>query len=271
LRRLPKILGGVFAAYGLVVLGMYAGQRRLLYFPDPSRVSPAARGLVGVEERELETADGERIVVWYGKASPGAPTFLYFHGNGGNLSVRSPRFERFMREGWGVFMMSYRGYSGSSGSPTEANNLADARIAYDALAREGVHPSAVIIYGESLGTGVAVRIAADRESAGLVLEAPYTSVADVAADTYPFLPVRSLVIDRYESKKYIANVRVPLLVLHGDRDDVIPIGFGRELFGLGNEPKRFALFAGAGHSNLYLDGNTALDEVRRYVRELRRP
>ncbi len=180
------------------------------------------------------------------------------------------RIRRFMGEGWGVYMMTYRGYGGGSGRPTEVNNVADARLAYGALVLEGVAPSSIIAYGESLGSGIAVRIAIERQVAGLILDAPYTSIVDVAAGAYPFLPVRTFLIDRYETTKYIANLKVPLLILHGERDGVVPVAMGRELARLANEPKRLVTFPNGGHSNLYIDGNNALEAVRRWIAGLER-
>jgi hypothetical protein len=259
------------AALGVLALGaIYFGQRRLIYYPDRVHTAPVEAGLAGVEERILKTPDGARVVAWYGKAKPGQPTILYFHGNAGSLANRAPRIERFMGEGWGVYMMTYRGYGGGTGKPTEANNVADARLALGALVHEGVEPSSIILYGESLGTGIAVRLAAERQVAGVVLDAPYTSLVDVAAGVYPFLPVRLALADRYESSKYIKQVHAPLLILHGERDEVIPVAMGRELFRLANEPKRLAVFPNGGHSDLYLDGNGALEAMRSWVNELRR-
>ena len=149
-------------------------------------------GLTGVEERVLKTPDGARVVAWYGKARPGQPTLLYFHGNAGSLADRAARIHRFMGEGWGVYMMTYRGYGGGTGSPSETANVADARLAYGALVQEGVDPASIILYGESLGTGVAVRLATERPAAGLILDAPYTSIVEIAAQAYSYLPVRYL-------------------------------------------------------------------------------
>ena len=263
-----KIALGVVCIYALVAFAAYFGQRRLMYFPDRVRIAPAQAGLTNVEERLLRTPDGARLVAWYGKAKPGQPTLLYFHGNGGGLADRAPRFERFMAEGWGVYMMAYRGYSGSSGSPSEAANIADARLAYGALVHEGVDPKSIILYGESLGSGVAARIATERPVAGLILDAPYTSIVALAAQVYPYLPVRQLLSDRYETDKVIAQVKMPVLILHGERDPVIPVAMGRELARLANEPKRLVTFANGGHSDLYVNGNNALDPVRDWVRGL---
>jgi fermentation-respiration switch protein FrsA (DUF1100 family) len=261
---------GVVALCALALGALYFGQRRLIYYPDRARTLPAEVGLVGVEERVLRTPDGARVVAWYGKARPGQPTILYFHGNAGSLANRAPRIERFMGEGWGVYMMTYRGYGGGTGSPTETHNVADARLAYGVLVHEGVEPSSIILYGESLGTGIAVRLATERQVAGVVLDAPYTSLVDVAAGVYPFLPVRALLADRYESTKYIRQVHVPVLILHGELDRVIPVAMGRELFRRANEPKRLAVFPNGGHSDLYLNDNGALDSVRAWIGELSR-
>lgn len=267
---LIKLALGALCVYLAIALAAYLGQRRLMYFPDRARTLPAAAGLAGVEERMLKTPDGARVVAWYGKARPGEPTILYFHGNAGSLLSRAPRVERFMKEGWGVYMVSYRGYSGGTGNPTESANVADARLAYGALLLEGVDPASVILYGESLGSGVAVRLATERQVGGVVLDAPYTAIVDIAAKAYPFLPVRLLLADRYESTRYIAQVKAPLLILHGERDVVIPVAMGRELFRLANEPKRLVTFPAGGHSDLYLDGNGALEAVRDWVRKLER-
>ena len=263
-----KIAVFALCAYAAIVLAAYLGQRRLMYFPDPERIQPAEEDLPGVSERILKAPDGARLVVWYGAAKPGKPTILYFHGNAGGLADRAPRIQRFMDQGWGVYMLAYRSYGGSTGNPTETKNVADARLAYGALVQEGIDPASIVIYGESLGTGVAVRLATERPAAGLILDAPYTSVVEIAAQGYPVLPVRLLLKDRYETRKYLAQVHMPLLIMHGERDRVIPVAMGRELFKLANEPKRLATFPNAGHSNIYVDGNPALAAVKTWIGEL---
>jgi len=254
----------------LLLLVVYFGQRKLIYFPDRSRVLPGQLGLPGVEERVLKTPDGERLIAWYGKARPGEPTLLYFHGNGGGLRERAERIRQFTGEGWGVYLMAYRGYAGSSGTPSEAANVADARLAYGALLLEGVAPETVIAYGESLGTNVATRIAVERKVGGLILEAPYTSIAKLGGQIYPLLPVGLLLIDRYETDKVIAQVNVPILILHGQRDRTVPVSMGREIASLARAPTQLAVLANAGHSNLFGDDNDALAVVREWLRTLAR-
>jgi fermentation-respiration switch protein FrsA (DUF1100 family) len=261
----------LIVAIGWVLLGLaaYLGQRRLMYFPNRERIPPAAAGLFEVAEKVLATPDGERVVAWTGKAAAGQPTLLYFHGNGGGLLERAERIRRFRREGWGVLLMAYRGYAGSSGSPSERANLADGRLAYGALLAEGVAQKDIILYGESIGTGVAAHLAAELPAGGLVLEAPFTSAVEVGARAYPFLPVSLLLKDRYETRNCIGRVRMPLLILHGEQDNTIPVAMARELFRLANEPKRLATFPAGGHSDLYLDGNGALAVVKDWLAGVR--
>lgn len=237
------------ALYGMLVLSAYFLQRRLIYFPDTQRISPASVNLPDVEERALRTADGETVLVWYGRAKPGYPTLLYFHGNAGSFEFRQERIRRYMARGVGMFMMTYRGYGGSSGTPSERANVADALLAYDTLVAEGVAPADIIVYGESLGTGVAVQLAAQKRVGGLILDAPYTSLVDVAAQVYPYLPSRWLMTDRYETLRYIGKVHTPLLVMQGERDEVVPIAMGRAVFAAANEPKTLKTFPEAGHSD----------------------
>jgi fermentation-respiration switch protein FrsA (DUF1100 family) len=263
-----KLAVGAAVVYAVVALAAFLGQRKLMYFPDTERAEPSEEGLTGVAERTIETPDGHRLVAWYGKARQGKPTLLYFHGNAGNLADRAPRIARFMGESWGVYMLSYRGYGGSTGSPSEAANVADARLAYHALLKEGVPPASIVAYGESLGSGVAVRIAAELAVAGIILDAPFTSISEIAARAYPFLPVRLLLIDRYESTRYIGAIKSPLLILHGARDGIVPVAMGRELARLAPEPKTLVVFPDGNHSDLYVNGNNAIDTVRAWIDRL---
>jgi fermentation-respiration switch protein FrsA (DUF1100 family) len=264
---LIKSLLALLAAYLLLVVAAYYVQRRLMYFPDTERVAPASVGLANVTERVLETPDGERVIAWYAPARPGQPTILYFHGNGGSLEARSERVRKYAERGRGIFMMTYRGYGGSTGVPSERANVADAKLAYDTLAKEGVRGRDIIVYGESLGSGVAVQVAAEREVGGLILDAPYTSTVDVAELVYPYLPARWLMTDRYETLRYLGGVKAPLLVVHGEKDSIIPIAMGRRVHAAAIGPAEIVTFAQAGHSDHHLFGsydaiNAWIDRVR---------
>jgi fermentation-respiration switch protein FrsA (DUF1100 family) len=264
---LLKATLGLASAYALVVLAMWLGQRRLMYVPDPTRARPVAVGLHGVHEVELATADGARLVVWRAVPAEGRPTLLYLHGNAGNLATRADRARRYRAKGYGLAMLSYRGYGGSSGAPSEAANVTDARALYDRLVAEGIAAGDIVLYGESLGSGVAVQLAASVPVGAVVLDSPYTSIVDVAVRAYPFLPVRPLLLDRYESERSIRQIGAPLLVLHGKLDQVIPFEMGAALFATASEPKRFVDYPSGGHSNL--DEHGAVEDVDRWLSELR--
>jgi len=251
------------SAYGIIAVAAFIAQRRLMYFPDATRVPPSSFALTGVEEQVLETPDGARLIAWYGRAAPGRPTLLYFHGNAGNLANRSERVRKYTSRGYGVFMLSYRGYSGSTGRASEQANVADAKLAYDALIADGVAPGDIVLYGESLGSGIAVQLAAEKPVGGLVLDAPYTSIVDVAAGAYPFFPVRWFLFDRYETLRYLPKVHAPLLVLHGEEDEVIPVAMGRAVYEAANAPKEIVTFPGAGHSDHHLFGSS--EEAYRWI------
>ena len=268
MRLLVKLLRIVAGAYVAVFAVLFFAQQKLLYNIDPVHTAPAAAGLEGVAEIQLATPDGETLIGWWGHAPPGQPTLLYFHGQGGTLVARKARVQRFMNEGWGVYMITWRGYGGSTGSPSEAHNVADAGVAYAALRQSGVAAGDIVLYGESLGTGIAVQLATHVRAAGLVLDAPYTSTVDVAAARYPFFPVRLAMRDTYDSTRYIKDVHMPVLVLHGEQDTIIPIQYGRSLFALANEPKQLAVFPNGRHSDLYFHG--ALDTVRAFIGRLRK-
>lgn len=265
---LVKLLRIGVLAYGAIFAALFFAQHKLLYNIDPVRTAPAVMDLAGVQEVELKTTDGATLVAWHGPAKPGHPTLLYFHGQGGTLQARAPRFKRFMSQGWGVYMITWRGYGGSTGSPSEANNVADAAMAYDAVRSAGLSDKDIVLYGESLGTGVAVQLAARVQAAGLILDAPYTSTVDVAAARYPFFPVRLAMRDTYDSTRFIKNVRMPILILHGAQDTIIPVQYGRELFATANEPKQLAVYPNGRHTDLYFHG--ALDTVREFIGRVRR-
>lgn len=259
-------LVAVAAFSALLVWTTQMLQQTLMYYPSTERVPPSAEELDAVEERVLSTPDGERVLVWYGRAKPGMPTLLYFHGNAGSLADRAERIRKYMVKGFGMFMMSYRGFSGSSGSPSERANVADANLAYDALAASGVSPQDIIIYGESLGSNVAVQVAAKREAAGLILDAPYTSMVDLAKLHYPQLPLRWLMTDRYDTMRDIADVHIPLLIIQGGKDTIVPPAMGKVVFATAHEPKKLAAFPEADHTEHYKYGS--YDVIFRWVREV---
>lgn len=247
--RLAAIL--LVSLYLLAALFMYVSQRSYQYFPSREGLAAAAVGLLGVADLKLVTEDGETLQVWYSAARPGKPTILYLHGNGGELSGRDDRFAAYQAQGFGVLFVSYRGYGASTGSPSEEGLVRDARAAYDWLIAQGIGRDAIMLVGESLGSGVAVQLAAERPVGAVALEAPYYSAADIAASIYWWLPVRLLMKDKFDSFLHIGKVRAPLLIIHGDQDEIIPLGEGRKLFDSANEPKQMVVVPGGTHGMIF--------------------
>jgi uncharacterized protein len=248
-------VGGFLLVCWIGTVGLlYATQRRLLFQPDPERVAPVRTGLMGVREEVIATPDGERLIAWWSPPAAGKPVFLYFHGNGGNLTARAGRLKLFQQAGFGGLMLSARGYGGSSGHPSESALVADAKLAFDWLVSHGVAADQIIVFGESLGTGLAVQVAAERPARALILDSPYTSLVDVAAGKFPWIPVRWLMTDQMDSMAVIGKVRAPLLVIHGDQDDLVPYVLGAKLFAAANEPKRLLTLPGVGHVAPLKDG-----------------
>ncbi len=241
------VLGLLYLA---AVAGMFVMQRQFQYFPSRNNPPPAAVGLADVTAESIATPDGEILVLWYAPAA-GQPTILYFQGNGGDIADRADRFAAYRAQGFGVAFLSYRGYGGSTGRPTEAGLLTDARAAYDWLTARGTAPGMIALVGESLGTGVAVQLAAERRVGAVVLEAPYAAAVDIAAGIYPWLPVRLLMKDQFRSIDHIAAVTAPILILHGTDDRVIPYASGRALYDAVTAPTIFVSLDGEGHEALY--------------------
>jgi fermentation-respiration switch protein FrsA (DUF1100 family) len=249
--------------YVIVLAAMYFGQRSLMYQPDATRVDPGTLGLGSVKERILAMPDGTQLIAWTAPASTGKPTIFYLHGNAGNLASRAEQVRRFRGEGWGVFFLSYRGYGGSSGAPSEKKLVGDALAVFDILVKEGVPATDIVLFGESLGTGVATQVAAQRPAHALILDAPYTSMARLAGDIYPWLPIDRFILDRYETLSVIGLVKMPILVLHGLLDHLVPVAMGKAVFAAAPEPKQLKLFPKGTHVDLFDNG--ALDTMRAFL------
>jgi hypothetical protein len=247
--KLTLLSFGVLYAAGLS--GLYFFQRDLQYFPTRRDPPPEAVGLAGVTRAPITTPDGETLVLWFSLPDADRPVLVFLHGNAGEIADRADRFAFYQGRGFGVAFLSWRGYGGSTGRPTEPGLLADAQAAYDWVRAEGIPPGRIVLVGESLGTGPAVITAARNPLAALVLEAPYSAAVDIARRAYPVVPVGLLMRDQYRSRDHIGAVQAPLLILHGARDRVIPQASGRRLFDLANEPKTFLSLGPVGHEALF--------------------
>ncbi|WP_006244534.1 alpha/beta hydrolase [Mycolicibacterium tusciae] len=261
MRRLAIVAAIVaLVASGLLAF-VWSQQRQLIYFPSPGPVPPAVAMLPNGQDLVLETDDGIRLGAWYFPVSGGGPAVLVCNGNGGDRSDRVELAAALNRMGLSVLLFDYRGYGGNAGKPSEDGTTADARAAQAWLAvQPGVEK--IVYFGESLGAAVAVGLAIERAPAALILRSPFTSLTDVGAMHYPWLPVRLLLTDRYPSIDRIGSVHVPLMVIAGDRDDIVPEALSRRLFDAANEPKRYVVVPGAGHNDQeLLDGRQMLADI----------
>jgi hypothetical protein len=259
---LAAILVSGLCVYAGVLAMLYFTQRSLLYFPETIHTTPAAAGLPQAEEVTLTTSDGERIFAWHLPPRDGKPVILYLHGNGGALRYRVERFSRLATDGIGLVAVEYRGYGGSTGTPSERGLIADAEAAY-AFAAARYSTQQIVLWGESLGSGVAVALAAEKPVGRVILEAPFTSAAAVGAKHYWYVPVRLLMTDQFRSDERIGKVSAPLLILHGVKDQIVPYAMGEHLFDIANKPKHIVRFLDGGHEDL--DKHGALVAVGRFL------
>ncbi len=241
---------------------LYYSQRSMMYFPETVHTTPTQAGLPEAEEVTLTTADGARLVAWHVAPREGRPVVLYFHGNGGALHYRVERFRKLVRDGIGLLGLEYRGYAGSSGSPSEPGLMADGEAAYAFVAAR--YPGKqIVLWGESLGTGLAVALAAEKPVGRVILEAPFTSAVAVAGLRYWYLPVRLLMKDQYRSDERIEKITAPVLILHGMHDHVVPYAMGERLFEQTKAPKHIVKFLDGDHEDL--DSRGALHAVARFL------
>lgn len=240
----------VITLYSGIVAYMAIFQRKLLYLPDKSIGNPEIYGLSGFSEHFIKTHDNVLIQAWYKPAKDGMPTILYFHGNASHMGNRAGIYSALSGQGFGVLSISYRGYGKSEGSPHEQGLYADARTAIAFLVQENKIPlDNIILYGESLGTGVAVQMAQEYDVKAVILQAPYTSVSGRAAEIYFFMPVKIIMLDHFDSLSKIAKIKSPLLILHGELDITIPIRHGKTLLQAATCKKEAVFFHDVGHNN----------------------
>lgn len=237
----------------LLLTLLYIFQRHLIYFPSSEVVaSPTDAGVPEMRVIELHTRDGVTIKAWYRPPLyPHMPTLLYLHGNAGNISNRAMLVKPYLKEGFGVLLLTYRGYSGNPGTPSEEGLYQDARSAIGFLKQENVPEKCLVLMGESIGGAVAIQMATEYFVGAIILQAPFTSLVAVGQFHYPFLPIKFFLKDRYESLEKIKNIHVPVLIIHGKRDGIIPPAFSRQLFEVMNPPKQMEFIPFAGHNDLF--------------------
>jgi fermentation-respiration switch protein FrsA (DUF1100 family) len=257
------VVGAVVVYLGLGA-GLFALQRKLIYIPDRSTPERAEFGAQDMEEVSYETADGVVLRAWYkAPARDDRPVIVYFHGNAGHIGYRVGKVRPYLDAGYGVFLASYRGYGGNAGAPSEEGLYADARAALDYLA---VADDPAVFYGESLGTAVAIQMATERNVHAIVLESPFSSAVDIARKQFPIYPVDLMTKDKYDSAAKVGAVTAPLLVVHGERDAIIPPRFGHRLIAAAPAGTTVRIIETAGHNDLYNHG--AADVILEFLNAL---
>jgi uncharacterized protein len=251
-RFVAALFGFVLVAYVTLVGVLYVNQRKLVF--DATNVHPpiSKLNLGSATELQIKTPDGEKLVAFYHAAKPGRPVILFFHGKGGELLNVVKKLRYFVAKDFGYLAIDYRGVGGSTGVTSKDGMIIDGLTAYDWLIENKVDAKNIVALGESLGTGIAVAVAAKRDLAAVALGAPYTSISDVASEVYWFIPVKFLLIDNIDPMSMIAEVKEPLFIAHGKLDRTVPFHFGKALFDAANKPKTLQATENAGHEILFL-------------------
>ena len=250
-----RIAAAALAGYGLFVGGIFLAQRHIMYHPGSDVPDLTQAAIPGYQEVFLTTVDGLELLAWYLPAQDGFQTMIVTHGNAGHIGHRTGKLAAYAQAGYGMLLVEYRGFGGNPGKPDEDGLYRDAEAGLAFLNAEGVSDEQVVAYGESLGTAVAVELAARHPLAAVILEAPFTSIAEVAAGHYWYVPMaRWMVLDRFDAAGRIGRITAPVLMLHGTRDNVVPTRSGQALFDHANEPKEFWLAPDANHNDLYEHG-----------------
>ncbi len=244
-------------------------EEQFIYFPAPypeGNYSLIPRSL-GVEDHWFTTEDGLRLHGWLVRSDSASPVLLFSHGNAGNISHRLDLLRQLRRWGFTVFIYDYRGYGRSEGSPTEAGVYADARAAFDYVSGlPGVDSQRIVAYGRSLGGAVSVDLATQRHPAALIVESTFSSAPDVAAHLYTFLPARLMLRSQFDSESKIRSIRIPVLVVHGSVDSIIPVALGKKLFDAANPPKEFFEIEGASHNDTHvIGGEPYFQKIRTFL------
>ena len=227
----------IFAIYFLVLVFLYFYQRNLLYHPNENNYS-GDKISVDIEKVKIQTADNIELLGWYHKKNlKDYKTLVYFHGNAGSLENRIHKLNHFQDMNINFLIIAWRGFNGNKGKPSERGLYVDGKSAIDWLKKKGVDEKNLILYGESLGTGVATHLAQNKNYAGVILETPFTSMVDAAKNFYPYIPINLLLKDKFENFKKVKNINTPILVMHGEVDKIVPFSMGKKIYEIANNPK----------------------------------
>ena len=256
----------VFAVYLVITLSLYFFQRNLLYYPSENNYS-GDRLTVPIEKVKIKTQDNIELLSWYHKKNVSDyKTILFFFGIAGSLEDRIYKLNFLGNLDVNFLIIAWRGYSGSSGKPSEFGLYQDAKSALNWLNSKGITDDKIVLYGESLGTSVAIEVGQNRNFAGIILEAPFTSMIDIGKKHYPFFPVKLLLKDKYVSKNKIKNIKSPVLVMHGKEDKIVPFYMGKKIYDLANQPK-FKYFPDDDDHMMNFDENL-INEIHLFLKNL---
>jgi hypothetical protein len=235
--NLLQIILIIFFIYFLVLVFLYFYQRNLLYHPNENNYSEDKIS-VDIENVRIKTSDNIELLGWYHEKNlKDFKTLIFFHGNAGSLENRIHKLNHFRDMNINFLIIAWRGFSGNNGNPSEQGLYEDGKSAIDWLIKKGVSEKNLILYGESLGTGVATHLAQNKNFAGVILETPFTSMIDAAKKFYPYIPVKLLLKDKFENYKKIKNINLPILIMHGEVDQLVPFSMGKKIYEIANEPK----------------------------------
>ena len=227
----------IFAIYFLVLVFLYFYQRNLLYHPNENNYSEDKIS-VDIEKVKIETSDNIELLGWYHEKNlKDYKTLVYFHGNAGSLENRIHKLNHFQDMNINFLIIAWRGFNGNKGKPSERGLYLDGKSTIDWLIKKGVNEENIILYGESLGTGVATHLAQNKNYAGVILETPFTSMIDAAKNFYPYIPINLLLKDKFENFKKVKNINTPILVMHGEVDQIVPFSMGKKIYEIANNPK----------------------------------
>ena len=256
----------VSLVYFFASLGLYIFQRDLLYHPTENNYD-GDKLTVNIQEVKIVTDDNIDLLAWYhNKDINKFKTILFLHGNAGSLENRIHKINHFEDMNINFLLLSWRGFSGNKGKPTEKGLYQDARSAVKWLVKQGVIEENIIIYGESLGTGITTEIAQNKNFAGIILETPFTSMVAAGKSKYPIFPIKLLLKDKYESDKKIKNIKSPVLIMHGEEDQIVPFWMGEKMFQMANEPK-YSYFTKFDDHMMVYDENLVL-ELKKFIKSL---
>lgn len=241
----------IFLIYLCFVLLVYVFQSYIIYQPFGTFGSPEDAGLNQMEEVYIKTHDGLDLKAWFAPPTTKNKVVVFFHGNGGNAGGRDIKAKEFLDAGYGFLLTEYRGYGGNPGYPKESCIKKDAQTTLDFLKNKGYSGNDIILYGESIGTAVAVYTATNNAPYAVILEAPFSSLLDVAKDAYWFFPVKLMLREKYDTIGIIKKIKSPILIVHGENDKIVPIKFSKQLFKAAPPLKKAVFIPEAGHNNLH--------------------